>query len=183
MERRAFLARGAVVLGVVAASGCTEQRLVEAEREPPPLEGASAEAVDLPAERRLAVAAAGIERASDEEFADLEAFETYLADADVDVEELTEEESAGERILALESAFEPSAEAGLMHHLGVVAGGYAALVAGGHGGERLETSLLDAGSRPYGEYEIRRQWATEYDEGTLTARQYAHEIAVTAESV
>lgn len=183
MNRREFLARSGVLLGVAALSGCTEETLVEAEREPVPFRDVEQEEFDLPVEQRLAVAEAAIERAEGEEFADLEEFESYLAEADIDVEELSEEEKEGKPIVSLESVFEQSSKRGFMHHLGLVAGGYAALVEGDHGSEKLEGTLLDTDSRLFGEYEIRRPWAVEYNEDELTAREYAHEIIVTAESV
>lgn len=182
MERRQFLSRGCLFLGVAALGGCTEQTLSEAEREPDPLEGVEKEEVDLPVEQRLEVAEKGIEHAADEEFADLDEFEAYLTEADVDVEKLADAEEAGKPIVTLEGVFEQTSEEGFMHHLGIVAGGYAALVAGGHENEKLKASLLDEESQPFGEYEVRRHWAEEYNEGVLTAREYASEISVTAKS-
>lgn len=183
MNRREFLSRSGVVLGATALSGCTKQRLVEAEREPPPLDDVDIEEFDLPVTQRLQVAEAAIERAAGEEFDDLDAFERYLADADIDVEDIAEEVEAGETLVSLESVFEQSAERGFMDHLGAVAGGYAALVAGGHESEKLAVTLFDSDSREFGEYEIRRDWAVAFNEGELTARGYANEIATTAESV
>lgn len=182
MERRQFLSRGVLFLGVATLSGCTEKRLSEAEREPALLDGIEREEVDLPVEQRLEVAEKGIERAADEEFADLDEFEAYLAEADVDVEKLADEEEAGEPIVTLEAVFEQTSEEGFMHHLGIVAGGYAALVAGGHENEKLKASLLDEESQLFGEYEVRRHWAEEYNGEELTAKEYANEIAVTAKS-
>lgn len=183
MNRREFLARSGVLLGVAALSGCTEETLVEAEREPVPFRDVEQEEFDLPVEQRLAVAEAAIERAEGEEFADLEEFESYLAEADIDVESLSEEEKDGKPIVSLESVFEQSSERGFIHNLGIVAGGYAALIAGGHESEKLESSLFDSDKQLFGEYEIRHPWAVEYNEDELTAREYAHEIIVTAESV
>lgn len=181
MERRQFLSRGGVLLGVAGLSGCTEETLAEGEREPVPLDGVKQEEVDLPVEQRLEVAEAGIERATGEQFADLDEFEAHLTEEGVDIEKLSEGGEAGKPIVSLESVFEQTAEEGFMHHLGIVAGGYAALVAGGHENEKLKASLLTE-SREFGKYEIRRRWAEEYNGGELTAREYADEIAVTAES-
>lgn len=188
--RRGFLSRGVALLGGLAAlAGCTEERLVEAEREPPPLEGIEHEELDLPVEQRLAIAGEAIERAAGEAFGDLAALETYLVEQDLTVEDLAEDETEGEPVVALESVFEQTSERGFLHHLGIVAGGYAALIRGTHGSERthgsekLEATLLDADSRPFGEYEVRRHWAEAYDEGELTAREYANEVAATAASV
>lgn len=182
MERRELLARGGAFFGLAALSGCTEERLVEAERKPALLDGVEEEELDLPVEQRLAVAEEAIESAP-EELADLEEFEGYLTEADVDVRALSEETEEGEPIASLESTFVQTSERGFMHHLGTVAGGYAALVAGGHESERLTGSLFDADDREFGEYEIRRHWATEYDEDVLTAREYANEVSTTAETV
>ena len=156
MERRQFLSRGGILLGVAGLSGCTEETLSEGEREPLPLADVEQEEVDLPVEQRLEVAAAGIKRATGEEFADLDEFEAYLTEEGVDVGDLSEGEEAGEPIVSLESAFEQTAEEGFMHHVGIVAGGYAALGAGGHGNEKLKASLL-TDSQEFGKYEIRRR--------------------------
>lgn len=181
MERREFLGRAGVAVGTVAPlAGCTSHSLQESEREPPLFDGLGEEEVDLPVPQPLGVAASAIERASEETIEGPDAFEAYLDDAGVDVRHVEETTEAGEPVLSLEYA-EETAEIGLMDHLGTVAGGYASLVDAGHESEKLTATLLDAEDEEFGEYEIRRDWAVEYNDGELTAREYANEIAVTVE--
>lgn len=181
-RRRTLLGLGGAFLGVAPLSGCTEERLTAAEREPAALKDLPKEEYDLPVEQRFQRAEAAIERADRADVSDLEGLEEFLRAEDIDVESLTEESKAGEPIVSLESALEPSGAGGFIRHLGIVAGGYAALIASGHDSEKLEVTLLEAGERTFGTYEIWRTWAEEYDQGELTAREYAGEILVTAET-
>lgn len=181
-RRRTLLGVGGAFLGAFTSSGCTDERLTEAEHEPEPAEGVPKEDLDLPVEQRFERAEAAIERADGASFSDLEGFEGFLRDEGIDVESLTEETKGGEEVVSLESAFEHSSDGGFVRHLGTVAGGYAVLVAGGHESEKLEASLLDEDARTFGTYDIWRHWAEQYDEGELTAREYAGEIMVTAET-
>lgn len=182
MHRRAFLERGCALVGIVALSGCTTHSLQEAERDPPPLEGVAEEAVDLPVQQRLDVAATAIERTATEAVGDRDAFAGRLEAHGVPVEHLAEADSHGDPALTLEYVGEPSGDRGAMHHLGVVAGTYAAAVAAVEERATLEVTLLDARSEPFGEYEIRPDWAEAYTAGDITAEEYAKEIAVTLAS-
>lgn len=183
MERRKFLRRaGATVAAVGSLSGCTSHRLQKSEREPPLVDGISEEEVHLPVSQPLGVAEAGIENGATAEIQHLGGFESYLVDVGLTVESLEERVEDGERLLTLEYVAEETFDQGLMHHLGIVAGGYATLVESGHDAEKLEAHLLDSSMQEFGEYEIRRRWAVEFNEGELTAREYAHEIAVTVET-
>lgn len=181
MRRRELLGRvGAAVGAVAGLSGCTTHSLQESEREPAVADGLGEEEVDLPVSQPLGVAEDGIERGTEADVADVDDLEAYLDDAGIDVEHLAEEENeAGAPIVSLEYVVEETLDQGAMHHVGLVAGGYAALVDAGHEGEKLEASLLDSASREFGEYEIRRHWAEEYNGGALTAREFADEIGVT----
>lgn len=181
MNRRDVLARIAAGIGGAATlSGCTEETLTEAERPPAALENASVEEIDLPVEQRLAAAAEGIERAESAAIETPDDLEAYLVDQGIEVESVEEQERAGEPIVSLEYLVDEESDRGMMHHLGVVAGGYAGLVEAGHDSEELEAKLLDSALEPYGEYYVKRQWAREYSEGAMTAREYADEVVVEA---
>lgn len=183
MDRRTFLCSAAGVSAAVATSGCLKGEIEAAEQEPAPLSDVfGPEEVDLPVRQRYAVAGAAIEEASTAEFEDLDGFEASLQERDVSVETLEEAESAGEPIVELEYVVEQRLDSGFLERLGVVAGGYATLVAAGHDSERLEATLLDADGRTFGSYDVERAWAEEYDEDALTAREYAGEVAPTAET-
>lgn len=182
MHRRHLLRRaGIATAGVTALAGCTDSKLKEAEAQPPLVEEYyHEEAVDLPVSQKFEKTAAGVSKADGAEIEDADGFEAYLDEQEVDVEKLEETVVAGEPHLSLE--YVDSGEQGTLSTLGVVAGGYAALVEAGHEGEKLEAHLLDSDAREFGEYEIRRHWAEEYNEGVLTAREYANKIAVTVET-
>lgn len=183
MDRRTFLSATASSALLVAASGCLREEIHAAEEEPAPLSDLfSPEEIDLPVEQRYEVAAAAIERAADAGIEDLDGLEAYLEEQDLTVETLEEAESEGDPIVELEYVVERRADRGFVERMGVVAGGYAELVAAGHESELLEASLLDAESKKFGTYDVERTWAEEYDAGELPAREYASEVLTTAES-
>lgn len=198
MNRRELLTRGGIAIGTAGlVGGCTEDALKEAEREPPFVDGSvSEEEVDLPVEQRLGVAADGIERAEGADIADLAALDTYLLEGGVavhSIEETRDEHDdevvdpelgveAHEPLVAVAYVTAERAGVGLVQHLGVVAGGYAALVAAGHDSAKLEATLLGRDERPYGLYEVRRPWASAYVADELTAREYAAEVLESAET-
>lgn len=181
MNRRDLLRAGAVA-GAGALAGCTVRRLQEAERKPPTFEPIPAEDIDLPVRQRLGVAEAAIERAEGAEIESLDELAAYLVGEGIRVETLEEIVVEGTPLLELEYVVEVQVDEGLMHHLGIVAGGYASLVAATHDSEALEAHLLDPVGEAFGEYEVRRAWAEKYDRGVYTARKYAAEVLVTAES-
>lgn len=179
MNRREFLLRSGGVVGVsVALGGCTEETLEEAEREPPAVNGFFAEEeLPLPVTQRLDVAADGVRAAENADVEDVDAFEQFLKDQGFTVEALEESETkVGEPMLSLEYVVPESRDVGLAHQLGVVAGGYAGLVDAGHDSETLDASLLQPAGEKFGEYEVRHHWATEYNAGELTVKEYVGEV-------
>lgn len=183
MRRRTLLRSVAGVPALVAASGCLKEEIEAAEEVPEPLsDRVSPEELDLPVRQRYAVAGAAIERAATAGFEDLAGFEAYLAERDVSVETLEAAAAAGQPIIELEYAVPEQTERGVLDRLGLVAGGFAALVAAGHESERLEATLLDDDGRTFGAFDVERAWAEAYDAGELTAREYAGEVASTAET-
>lgn len=182
MKRRDAIRAGAAVAGLAALGGCTEYHLQEAGREPPPVESIREEEFDLPVSQRLALAEEGIERAAGAEIRDPDEFAARLEAQDIHVEKLEGTVVKGTALLELEYVVEETLEEGLMHHLGVVAGGYAALIEAGDERKKLDVHLLATDGEEFGEYEIRRHWAERYNEDEYTARKYADEIAVTVAS-
>lgn len=200
MDRRELLSRGGTCIGTATLTllvGCTDRALQEAEREPAFVDGPVAEEeVDLPVDQKLGIAADGIRRAEDVEIGSVDALGAYLEGEGLAVESLEEttteyddeevEPEVGveehEPVVALEYAVEASSDPGLAHHLGLVAGGYAVLIAAGHGSRKLDASVLEPGGALFGEYEVRTSWAEAYDAGERTPREYAVEVFETAES-
>lgn len=185
MNRRHFLRRGATVAAasVTALGGCTERRLKDAESQPPPVEDrVREEEIDLPVRQKFETIEEAILLAADAEVDDVDAFETYLEDGGLAIEKLEEGVEKGEPFLSLEFVVEEHVERGQLADLGVVAGGYAALVEAGHDSEKLDIGLLDSDLRKFGESEIGRTWAEEYNEGTITAAKYGQLVARETES-
>lgn len=186
MDRRTFLSTtGTTLASVTALSGCTERRLEAAEEEPPVFDGFTAEEeVPLPVTRRLGVGADAVRTAADGvEVPTLDELSTLLEERGIQVESLEEEPGHHGRLVSLAYVAAETTSEGLMHHLGLVAGGTAALVAGGHETETLEASLLQPDEEEFGTYEVRRHWAEAYNAGDLSAHEYAGEVLQHAESI
>lgn len=183
MNRRTYL-RGLTATGALAAlAGCTEQALEDAKEPAPALDARyHEEELPLPVEQQFDVVAAAVERAEDVTLEDTRAFEDYLGDAALAVESLEETEVHGETVLELEYVPGQNVQRGNAHSLGLVAGGYAALVRGGYEGDELVASLLEADGRPFGEFEAATDWAEAYNEGTKTAAVYGGTVLHTLES-
>lgn len=175
MNRRTFVLRaGAFAGGLAALSGCTDTTLEESESQPPPLEERfDAAAVDLPVSTESDIAAEGIERAAGADVESVEAFEAYLREQEVAVESVEPKKEEGEALLSVEYVHGDAVERGLLYDLGIVAGGYAALVDAGVDAEKLKATLLDPGGRKFGEYEIPTDYAERYNAGEITAEEYA----------
>lgn len=183
MNRRTFLKSGRAVGGLLALSGCTETALEEAKSPPPSLDDRfHEEDFDLPVKRKFGVVADGIERADGVTLGDLDEFEAYLTDEGVAVEKLAEKTVEGESILSLSYVSEATEGATLAETVGVVAGGYAALVRSDSEFEELKAELLEPDGRPFGEYEVFTTWAEEYHEGELSAAELGGEVMHTMKS-
>lgn len=203
MNRRTLLHRGGIgVAGLVALSGCTEETLEEAETRPPFLD-VDAEELDLPVDQRVDVVEDGVLRAEEATIEEVDDFEGYLEELDVAVEELAEEEKPIEEqldveredaedveeeahgeglVLALEFVQPERLEGGVLDTIGLVAGGYAALVDAGYDAEKLEATVLDPEGSSFGSFDVLTSWADEYNEGITTARVYGSKPWMSAKS-
>lgn len=182
MHRRHLLRRaGIATASAMALAGCTDAKLKEAEAQPPLVEEHfHEEELDLPVSRKFEEIAAEVSTADEAEIEDPDGFEAYLDEQGVSVEALEETVVEGEPHLSLE--YVDSGEEGTLSTLGVVAGGYAVLVEAGHESEALEATLLDPARREFGEFEIVRDWAEEYNEGAISAEKYGGLVSGTLES-
>ena len=204
MNRRTLLKRGGIgVAALGTLSGCTEETLEEAETNPTFMENVSEEEVDLPVDQRIEVVEDGILRAEDAEIEDTDGLEAYLEEQGLPVEDLSEEETVVEElpeietedvdvitndehgelpILSLEYRRPDAIETGALDDMGVVAGGYAALVEAGIDAELLEATVVDADGAPFGSFDVLTPWAEEYVDDVITAREYGHKVWMTAMS-
>lgn len=203
MNRRTLLRRGgASVAALVAASGCTEETLEEAETQPPFLNFDEDE-LDLPVEQRADVVEAGVLRAEDADIEELDSFEAYLEDQGVSIEkldetkkkikekldveredvEIVEEKPHGEGlVLELEYVQPERIESGILSTIGIIAGGYAALVKAGYDAEKLEATVLDTEQASFGSFDVLTSWAEEYNDGIISARVYGSKPWTAAKS-
>lgn len=182
MHRRHLLKRAVLATASVAVlGGCTDANLKQAEAQPPLVEDAfHEEEIDLPVSQKIETVATGVLAAADAEIRTVDDFEAYLGERGIRVESLDETVEEGEPHLSL--AFEESGERGALNLVGVVAGGYAALVEAGHESETLEATLLDPAGRTFGEFEVVRDWAERYNDGEVTAAKYGGLVLKTLES-
>lgn len=176
MNRRRYLA-GLIGLGSGSAfAGCTEQSLEAAESKPPWAAGFDEAEIDLPVTETFDVVVEAIERADGETFEGTAAFESYLGEHGLTIEHLEEAEVEGETALELEYLDERAVENGDAHAVGLVGGGYAALVDGGYDGDELSATLLEPDGATYGEFEVLTRWAEEYADGESSVSVYANHI-------
>lgn len=183
MDRRTALKSGAAVGAALALAGCTEAALEAAKSQPPELDDRfSEEELDLPVEQRVEILAEGVERAADASVDDPDAFEEFLTDEGIAVEDLETETEEGEPLLSLTYVPAESADATLIATVGVVAGGYAALVESDTEYEELRVDLHEPDGRSFGEFEAFATWAEEYHAGALSAAEYGGEVLHTLQS-
>jgi hypothetical protein len=82
-------------------------------------------------------------------------------------------------IVELEYVLEEQTEEGAVQSLGIVAGGYAALLEAGHEAKLLEAIVLNPEEDPFGSYEIKAAWAEEHNAGEISAAEYGDKILTT----
>lgn len=183
VNRRDLLTRGALALGAAAVAGCTEQTLEAAESQPPPLEERFDEAdLDLPVEQAFERAAAGVAEADGETFADRDALGSFLGEHDLTVESLHAVEAGETEVLELAYADDRQYERGVLYGLGLISGGYAALVAGGDPPLELAAELHDENGETFASFDVTAHESEQYRAGELTARAYANEVGDTLET-
>lgn len=176
-NRRTVLRRGGVALaGALALAGCTE----DVGEELPPNEHwpVSDLVPELPVDRRKDVLVAGIEELSTADIEDVDGFVAALEEHDIaleSVEEMVEK-------LSVEYVETDSERRGVLEVAGRVAGTYAALVDAGYEAKALEFVFFEPDESAIGVVEIATDWAIEFNEGVLSAGEYAELVAGTIES-
>lgn len=200
MDRRTVLHGSALVL-CGALAGCTEQTLEEAETKPPFLD-INDEELRLPVTQRADVVEEGVMLADDAAIPDLESFESFLSDNGLPVERLDEVERIIEEKLEIEREdvdvieetphgegvvlelefVQEDAGGGILHPIGLIAGGFAALVEEGADAEKLDATVLDAEHRPFGSFHVLAAWAEEFNGSETTAREFGSKAWSTAKS-
>lgn len=183
MERRQFVRKGTLaVVGAAAVAGCAEDA---ADLGPSPTPAKEKTPVgddlpDLPVKEKSDELAAKIEAIHGEDIGDPTELAETLRSEGVTEADVTEESEGG--YLSLEYVGEVTEEEGLVADVGTVAGAYAALVDAGFDGEALEVTVLDGEGRETGSYQIPTRWATEYNEGRVSAKEYGEMVVGTMET-
>ena len=124
----------------------------------------------------------GIKRADGVTFETVGAFEEYLREAGLAVERLEEADPGDETSLELQYLVEEAVTDGDVHSVGVIAGGYAALVRGEYDGDRLVASMLAPTTQPFGEFVVRTEWADAYNEDEMSASEYGRAVLQTLDA-
>ncbi|WP_135819745.1 hypothetical protein [Halostella litorea] len=179
MRRRTYLRRaaaaGALAVGV---AGCAKRDDARAEtatvaKNQTPV---ADRVPDLPVEERTEVIAAAIEDAARADVDSAEAFAAALDERGVPPVYLEPETDA---VLALEYVADPG---GVLEGIGVVAGAYAAFVAGGDPQPELAATLLDEDETAFGGFHAFADWAAAYEAGERSAAAYGEMVLGTVET-
>lgn len=162
--------------GLLFLSGCTED---VGEELPPNTKWPTGELKpELPVAETSDIFDERIEAVADETITDEDEFAEVLAEYDLEVEGVDRERDA----LTIEYASTERDDAGTIHDVAPIAGGFAALVDSGDDSRLLESTVLDEASSAYGSAYIRRTWAERYNVGELSAVEYGELVATTIES-
>jgi hypothetical protein len=177
MRRRTYLRRVAAA-GAVGIAGCAkreaarEETATVAKNQTPVADSVP----DLPVEERSEVVAAAIEDAAGAEMDSAEAFAAALDERGLDVVALEPESDV---VLTLE--YVASAN-GVIEGIGVVAGAYAAFVAGGDPEPELAAEILDENEVTFGGFHVFADWAAAYVTGERSAAAYGEMVVGTVET-
>lgn len=183
VNRRDFLVRGGLTVGLLSCSGCAEQTLEEAESRPPLLDDLyDEETVELPVRRTFGLAEEGVRQADGTTLGDPEALGQFLDDQGLLVESIEETAEAGEELLELQYADEEFTDRGVLYSLGRISGGYAALLASDYTADKLDASIHRTDGEKFGAFEIATADAERYLDGEITATAYARTVADTVKA-
>lgn len=173
--RRRALQIGATT-ALVGLAGCIEEMGTEF---PPNEKWPVSERVpDLPVTEGTEIIEARIEETATADIADEESFASTLDEYDLTVESIERERD----VLSIEYVNTDRADEGNLHDVGLIAGGYAALIDAGYDAAALGATILDDAPASYGSAEIETKWAQAYNEDDLTAAEYGELVAETIKS-
>ena len=174
-SRRRLLQAGAVA-ATVGLAGCIEEMGTEF---PKNREWPVSELVpDLPVRERIEIIEERIHQFEGADIADPDELVSALDEYDLAVESVERERD----VLTLEYVNTDRDDEGDLHDVGLLAGGYAALIDGGYDAAALGATILDDAPASYGSATVETPWAEEYNHGELTAAEYGEHVAGTIES-
>ncbi|ADB60606.1 hypothetical protein Htur_1721 [Haloterrigena turkmenica DSM 5511] len=174
-SRRRLLQTSAVA-ATVGLAGCIEEMGTEF---PQNTEWPVSERVpDLPVRERIEIVEERIHELAEEDIAGPDELVSALEEYDLTVESIERDRD----VLALEYVNTDRDDEGDLHDVGLLAGGYAALIDGGFEAAALGATILDDAPASYGSATVETPWAVEYNHGELTAAEYGEHVAGTIES-
>ncbi|WP_339103756.1 hypothetical protein [Haloterrigena salinisoli] len=174
-SRRRLLGASAVA-ATVGLAGCIEEMGSEF---PQNTEWPVSELVpDLPVRERIEIVEERIHELAGKDIAGPDELVAVLEEYDLAVESIERDRD----VLALEYVNTDRTDEGDLHDVGLLAGGYAALIGGGYEAAALGATILDDAPASYGSATVETQWAVEYNQGGLTAAEYGEYVAGTIES-
>lgn len=162
--------------GVALLAGCTDdvgqelppnRRFLLAEHRP-----------ELPVDERLDVLSERIVATAGADVDSVDSFVAALEGYALEVHDIGRERG----VLVVDYENLDSYAEGTLHDVGLLAGAFAAFVAGGFDGPAAEITILDAAPASFGVAEVDTRWAAAYNDGDLTVREYAELVAGTVES-
>lgn len=173
--RRRLLRWGSV--GVAASlAGCTAD---VGDELPPNEKWPVAELTpELPVRERTGVLEDRIRELAGADLADPDAFAAAVEEYDLEVESVETERD----VLTLEYHHPGRQAAGVLRDVGLLAGGYAALVEGGFDGVALDVTILETAPDSFGVAEIETRYAERFNAGKLSAAEYGELVASTVET-
>ncbi|QSW98761.1 hypothetical protein [Haloterrigena alkaliphila] len=173
--RRRLLQAGAVA-ATVGLAGCIEEMGAEF---PKNTKWPVSELVPaLPVRERIEILEERIHELTDADIADLEELVSRLEEYELAVESAERERD----VLTIAYVNTDRDDEGDLHDVGLLAGGYAALIDGGYEAAALSATILDDAPASYGSAAVETPWAVEYNHGELTAAEYGEHVAGTIES-
>ena len=173
--RRRLLQAGAIA-ATVGLAGCIEEMGREfPENEEWPV----AELVpELPVRERTEIVEERISELATADIADPDDLVSTLDEYDLAVEKVERVRD----VLTVEYVNTDRYDEGNLHDVGLLAGGYAALVDNGYDAAAFGVTILDDAPASFGSAEIETPWAEAYNAGELTAAEYGELVAGTIES-
>lgn len=173
--RRRFLRAGSLTCGALLA-GCTAD---VGEELPPNRKRTTSEyAPELPVVERTSILAERIRQGADAEVETLDDMAAILEEYALDVEDVARERD----VVTLEYVATERYREGTLHHVGLVAGAYASLVAAGVDAVAVDVTILDDAPATFGAAAVETRWAERFNDGTLSAKEYGELVADTIES-
>ena len=173
---RRRVVRAVGVAGAFALAGCTEDLGEEfPENREWPLAGRLPE---LPVRERADVVAESIEAMADADLREPADLAAALEGRELEIE-FAERERDVLRVGYVDPEYRSRGD---LQSVGLLAGGYAALVRSGYDATALSVEILDAAPAAYGVATAESEWAQRYVDGDLSAKGYGELVAGTVES-